>query len=104
MIQRFAIKSKVLLIPARWLNSIANALNNVHSPRRTIEARLEGDGEGSSLAFDLRPQAAASDMAPYVGAEFPRKNDSSLLGEGLKWGERGLTIDKEWLKNTLASM
>lgn len=103
MIRRFETKSKVLQIPARWLNSVANALNNIRSPRQTIEARLEGDGEGSNLSLDIRPQSAASVIAPHLAAEFPRKNDNSLLGEGLKWGERGLAIDKEWLKRAIVS-
>ena len=104
MIGKFSAKSKVLLIPAGWLNSVANALNNVHSPRRTIRAAMEGDGEGSNLSLDINPQAAASAIAPQLAAEFPRKNDSSLLGEGLKWGERGLSIDREWLSRALASL
>ena len=104
MIQRFETKSKVLLIPARWLNAVANALNRAYSPKQTIEVRLEGCDEGSRLSFELNPRAAASTLFPFLAAEFPRKNDSSLLGEGLKWGDRGLSIDKEWLKRALASL
>ena len=36
-----------------------------------------------------------------LSGQFPRKDDNSLLGEGLKWGERGLTIDTEWLAKAI---
>lgn len=104
MIGKFADKSKVLLVPAQWLNAVAAALNGAYSPQQTVEVTIEGEGEGSRLSLEIRPQAAASAMVPHLAAHFPRKNDPSLLGEGLKWDARGLSIDKEWLKRTLPSL
>lgn len=98
MLSKFLGKGKVLLIPASWLNAVAIILNNVRSPQGTVKASLEGDGEGSHLRIDIVPDAAAREMLNALSANFVLKGDMSLLGEGLKWDERGLTIDKDWLR------
>ena len=97
MLRRFFVRRKVPLVPASWLNAVANILNNPHSPKGTISAKLDGDGEGATLNLDINPAVAATQMRDHLAANFLCKGDSRLLGDGLVWGERGLTIDKEWL-------
>lgn len=101
MLKKFVGKSKILLVPAGWLNEVAAILNGVRSPRGTIQARVDGAGEGASLSVDMNAPSAARELAQHLASEFPRKGDASLLGEGLKWGENGLTIDKEWLSRQI---
>lgn len=98
MLSKFIGKRKVLLVPASWLNEVANILNNLSSTKGTVSAKLEGDREGSNLRIDIVPAAAAREMREALSSNFVCKGNASLLGEGLKWGEKGLTIDKEWLR------
>ena len=98
MIEKFTGKRKVLLVPASWLNAVANILNGIRSPKGTVSASLEGDGEGSNLRIDIVPKEAARELREALAAYFVMQGDGSLLGEGLKWGERGLTIDEEWFR------
>lgn len=98
MLEKFIGKRKVLLVPASWLNAVTSILNGIRSPKGTVSASLEGDGEGSNLRIDIVPSAAARELQDALASNFVRKNDYSLLGEGLKWGERGLTIDKDWFR------
>lgn len=96
MLRRFFRRSKVPLVPASWLNAVANILNKPHSPKGTILAKLDGDGDGATLNLDINPAVAATQLRSHLAANFICNGDSTLLGEGLVWGERGLTIDKEW--------
>ena len=98
MLRRFFGRSRIPLVPASWLNAVASILNNVRSPKGTVKATLEGDGEGSHLHIDVVPDAAARELRDALSANFVLKGDMSLLGEGLKWDELGLTIDKDWLR------
>ena len=98
MLSKFHGKRKVLLVPASWLNAVAGILNGFTSPKGTVSARLEGSDEGSNMRIDIVPAAAAREMRNALTANFICKDDRSLLGDGLKWSERGLTIDKEWLR------
>ena len=97
MLSKFLIKRKVLFVPASWLNAVANILNGLASVKGTVSAKLEGEGEGSNIKLDIVPSAAAREMRSSLAADFICKGDAALLGDGLKWGERGLTIDTEWL-------
>ena len=101
MLSKFHCRSKVLLIPAAWLNAVASILNTIASPKGTVSAKLKGDGDGSVLSIDIIPSAVARAIVNELSGQFPRKGDNSLLGEGLKWGERGLTIDTEWLAKAI---
>ena len=97
MLKKFFGSGKVLLVPVSWLNAVSSALNKFVSPKGTVSARLEGDGDGSAVNIDIVPAAVAREIQNELSGNFIRKGDKSLLGEGLKWGERGLTIDTEWL-------
>ena len=97
MLSKFLGKGKVVLIPASWLNAVASILNNFSSPKGTVSAKLEGDGDGSTMNIDIVPSAAAREIGNALSGEFIRKGDASLLGDGLKWDERGLTIDTDWV-------
>lgn len=98
MLKKFHGKRRVLLVPTSWLNAIANILNGFASSKNTISAKMEGEGEGSNIRLDIVPEAAAREMRNALSANFICRNDKSLLGEGLKWNEHGLSIDKEWLQ------
>lgn len=97
MLTKFLGRRKVVLIPAAWLNGVASILNRFSSPKGTVSAKLEGEGEGSTMNIDIVPSAVAREIGNDLQGDFIRKGDSSLLGNGLKWDERGLTIDTDWL-------
>lgn len=97
MLSKFLGKEKVLLIPASWLNAVSSILNKFSSPKNTVSAKLEGDGDGSTMSIDIVPSAVAREIGNELSANFIRKGDASLLGDGLKWDERGLTIDTDWV-------
>ena len=101
MLKKFIGRKNLLLVPAVWLNTVANILTNIRSPSSSVKATLEGEDEGANLQLDINPKGAVPLLAPELAKEFVHKGDLSLLGEGLKWGERGLTIDKEWLQREI---
>lgn len=98
MLEKFIGLKRVILIPAEWLNTVANIFNNIRSPKNTIIVRIEGYGEGSNMTIDLNPREAAIVLSDFLAGEFIRKGDNSLLGEGLKWTQSGVTIDKDWFR------
>lgn len=97
MLSKFLDKTKVLLVPASWLNAVASILNGFSSPKGTVSATIEGSGEGSRMQIDIIPSAVAREIRNELSGDFICKGDAAQLGDGLKWGERGLTIDTEWL-------
>ena len=103
MLKKFIGKRKLALLPTSWLNAVANILNDIRSKSGTVAARVEGEGEGSNLNIDIVPAAAAREMRDELAKSFLCKDVGSLLGEGLKWSERGLTIDKEWLQREIVN-
>ena len=104
MIKKFTAKRHVLFVPASWLNAVANVLNQFRSPRGTVSAKLEGGDEGSNMQIDIVPEAAARELRNELARNFVCKDDSTLLGAGLKWGERGLEIDLEWLAHQVVKV
>lgn len=99
--EKFTGKKRILLVPASWLNTVANILSNISSPKRTVSVKIEGVGEGANLRIDIIPDAAAREMRSALSSEFICRGDQNLLGDGLKWSERGLTIDKDWLQREI---
>ena len=70
MLSKFLGKGKVLLIPASWLNAVASILNKFSSPKGTVSAKLEGDGDGSTMNIDIVPSAVAREIGNgYVAIE-----------------------------------
>ena len=98
MLKKFTGRKNILLVPAVFLNTVANMLTNIRSPSGSVKVSSEGEDEGANLRIDIEPKGAAALLAPVLASKFVRKGDMSLLGEGLKWGERGLTIDKDWFR------
>lgn len=98
MLEKFIGKKSLLFVPVAWLNSVANLLTTMYSPKRTIIVRLEGVGEGANLAFDINPEAVAKAIVNELAGEFVKKGDCGLLGEGLEWTQRGLSINKDWFR------
>ena len=99
--EKFTGKKRILLVPASWLNTVANILSNISSPKHTVSVKIEGVGEGANLIIDIIPDAAAREMRSVLSADFICRGAQNLLGDGLKWSERGLTIDKDWLQREI---
>ncbi len=97
MPSKFTGKKTVLLIPASWLNEVANMLTKFHSPNNVIKVTVEGAGEAACLSFDVNPAALVNSIANELAGLFVKKFDNGLLGDGLKWNQRGLSIDTDWL-------
>ena len=104
MPSKFTGKRAVLMIPVSWLNEVANMLTKFHSPNDVIRVTVEGAGEASYLSFDINATALASAITNDLSGQFVKKGDSWLLGDGLKWNQRGLSIDVDWLQRQIIQL
>ena len=104
MPSKFTGKRAVLMIPVSWLNEVANMLTKFHSPNDVIKVTVEGAGEASYLSFDINTTALASAVTNDLSGQFVKKGDGGLLGDGLKWNQRGLSIDVDWLRRQIIQL
>ena len=101
MPSKFTGKRAVLLVPVSWLNEVANMLTKFYSPNNVVKVSVEGAGEASYLSFDINPTALVSAISNELSGQFIKNGDGGLLGDGLKWNQRGLSIDTDWLQKQI---
>ena len=102
MLQKFLGRKRIPLIPASWLNAVANWLNGLHSKTETIRiSNSENAITGGTPSIDIVPDNVAKQIRSALASDFPCKGDVRLLGEGLKWTQNGLAVDKSWIERQI---
>ena len=102
MLQKFLGRKRVPLIPASWLNAVANWLNGLHSKTETIRiSNSENAVSGGTPSIDIVPEQVAKQIRSALANDFVCKNEKRLIGEGLKWTQSGLVVDKDWIEKQI---